>query len=221
MYAELCRDRCRHALRHLCRELFRGPYLALNPTLLTKPLKKPFKKSYVSSYASISRFKYRLLRALMSTELHGQTWPPGRPLGRPLHGRIVVPCRLGSICCMSLSTRLGTGNSRTSMSRVAGHPRHRCANLQSEICNLQCLGVRPIRLQAPDSRLIRTKLGGAATSAPDSNPLEFEGVEARIVEPFLDPEELDHPATLRRILYYGACLKTSLQHLRATLCCVQ
>jgi hypothetical protein len=55
------------------REVYRRPYLAQNPKLLTKSFKKPVKKSYASSFASISRFKYRLLEALMSTELDGQT----------------------------------------------------------------------------------------------------------------------------------------------------
>jgi hypothetical protein len=55
------------------RELFRRPYLALNPTLLTKPLKKLFKKPYASPNASTSRFKYWSFKALMSTELPGQT----------------------------------------------------------------------------------------------------------------------------------------------------
>jgi len=55
------------------RESFRRPYLAQNPKLLTKPFKKPFEKPYASSYTSISRFKYRSLKASMSAELHGQT----------------------------------------------------------------------------------------------------------------------------------------------------
>jgi hypothetical protein len=55
------------------RELFRWPHPALNPELLAKPFKKSFKKPYASSFASISRFKFRSLKTLMSAELHGQT----------------------------------------------------------------------------------------------------------------------------------------------------
>jgi hypothetical protein len=55
------------------RELHRRPYPALNRALFKKPFQKPFEKSRVSSSASISRFKHRSLKALMSAELRGQT----------------------------------------------------------------------------------------------------------------------------------------------------
>ena len=72
-YADLCRDRRRHARRHVYRELCRAPCPALNPKSLAKPFTKSYKKSNASLFASFSRFKYRMLKALMNGELHGQT----------------------------------------------------------------------------------------------------------------------------------------------------
>jgi hypothetical protein len=82
MYPDLYRDRRRHVRRRAYRELCRGPHPALNPKSLAKLFKKSFAKPNASLFGSFSRLKYGTLKALMYAELHGQTQPPGRPVGR-------------------------------------------------------------------------------------------------------------------------------------------
>ncbi len=94
-YAGLCRASRRHARRHLrlrlnsdlCRDLYREPHAALNRALLSKPFQKPF----LSSFRSLHDFWNPSLLGLVNPAPYRKTQPTGQSLGRPLHGRIVVP----------------------------------------------------------------------------------------------------------------------------------
>ena len=56
-------------------------------------------------------------------QFHRRNLPRGQSLVHPLHGEIVIPCRPGAICCMSLLTRLPRGNSGPAR-RTNGKGRH-------------------------------------------------------------------------------------------------
>jgi hypothetical protein len=71
----------------LYRDLYRTPYPPLNHALFRKPFQKPFSSSFRSSLV----LRNRSSLALACLQPRRQTLPPGQSVGRPLHGRIVVP----------------------------------------------------------------------------------------------------------------------------------
>jgi hypothetical protein len=87
-------DLCRHAYLHLnsdlCLDLNNKLFAELNREKLEKSFQQLFLKSFALSFDSLFVQKYQRLWVLSYLVLCRQTLPRGRPLGRPLHGRIVA-----------------------------------------------------------------------------------------------------------------------------------
>jgi len=73
--------------------------LALNRVLFPKPLRKTFATSNPSSVGSLYGSKNPSLKSLANLAAYHRTQPGERPLGRPLHGRIVALVQDYTIPC--------------------------------------------------------------------------------------------------------------------------
>jgi hypothetical protein len=65
--------------------------LDLNLALTIALFRKPFLKPFSSSFRSLLVLRNRSSLALACLQPRRQTLPRGQSVGRPLHGRIVVP----------------------------------------------------------------------------------------------------------------------------------
>jgi len=97
--------------RQLHRQLHNKLNLALYPdldtslfgALLKQLLESLFRQLFATLFGSLFDSKYGELQASSRLALYRQMLPPRQPLGRPLHGRIVVSGRHHTICCGRLA----------------------------------------------------------------------------------------------------------------------
>ena len=90
-YAGLCCALRRHLRLHLYLDLDLDLNSWLYPALNRALFQKPFQKSFSSPFRSLWVLKYRSSLVLACLQPRRQTLPPRQSVGRPLHGRIVVP----------------------------------------------------------------------------------------------------------------------------------